>query len=437
MPPDDEIDGQPSALANGDDNSGTRDEDGVVARLPATWSDGTVATGHGGKIDITVHGSGWLVGWIDWNHNGDFLGTSEMVVSQAVSSGTMTYSFDIPAGTITAGTQSWLARFRVFTGEPAYPFFSYTGEATDGEVEDYLFEKPVGGSIGDLVWNDANGNGVIDTGEAGIGGVTVVLRDSSNAIVGTRVTGNGSTDVDGDGVIDPAGYYQFHGLAAGTYTVTVANPPIGFNPSYDENGIGTANVTAVTLGTDVEHLTADFGYAPMLANIGGQVRYDTNANGNPADADSGAMGVRVQLWTDPNGDGNPADGVQVGESYTNAFGNYIFTSVPSGNYVVVEINAAGATSTYDVAGANDDRIPVVMTGTNVTDRDFLDTPPPVHAISGTVYADNNVTNNHVIDGGDTPIASVTVNLYFDRDCDGAVSAGDSLIASVVTSGSGS
>ncbi len=429
--PDADVNGMPTAAANGDDNTGSDDENGVVINT-SSWTNVTTS----GAAQVTVVGSGWLVGWIDWNNDGDFLDADELIISQAVSTGTPTINFSIPAGTITSGSQSWLSRFRVFTAAPAVPGFSYEGEATNGEVEDQLLEKTVGGSISDLVWNDANNSGTYNAGEDGLGGITVVLRNGSNTIVGTQVTGTGTTDVDSDGTIDPLGYYRFTGLAAGTYTVTVSTPPAYFNPSYDENGTGTQNVTTVVLTTGVQHLTADFGYAPMVANISGQVRYDANANGNPNDADSAATAVKIQLWTDPNGDGNPADGEQVMETYTDGSGNYIFTAVPTGNYVVVEINPAGTTSTYDVSAPNDDRIPVTMVGANITGQDFLDTLPPVYAISGTVYADNNVTNNDVIDGGDTTIASVSVSLYFDRDANGVVSAGDSLITSTVTNSSG-
>lgn len=436
MAPDADTNGLPTALANGDDSFGSDDENGVTMTSPAAWTNGTVGTGNGGDIQVSVTGSGWLVGWVDWNHDGDFLDSGEFIMSQAVSTGTATISFDIPAGSIGATSESWLSRFRVFTSEPDFPLFSYKGVATDGEVEDYLFEKPLGGSIGDLVWNDADGDGVIDAGENGIGGRVVELRNDLNVFVATQTTGTGANDVDGDGVIDPLGYYRFRGLAAGTYTVTVTNPPSGFDPSYDENGIGTANVTSVTLAADAQHLTADFGYKPQFANISGQVRYDTDSDGDPGDVDSGAMVVRIQLWTDPNGDGDPADGLQVGEDYTDASGNYLFTNVPTGNYVVVEINPAGTTSTYDVAGANNDRIPVVLVGTNVTGRDFLDTLPPVYVISGTVYDDNDATNDNVIGAGDTPLASISIKLFLDRDGSGTVTAGDTEINSTVTNGAG-
>ncbi len=430
--PDAETNGVPSTLANGDDSLGTDDENGIVPLSIAAWTNGAA----GGSIQATVTGSGWLVGWIDWNHDGDFLDSGEFVVSQAVATGASNISITIPAGTIGAGSESWLSRFRIFTTQPAYPLFSYTGAATDGEVEDHLIEKPVGASIGDMVWNDANSNGVLDSGEDGIGGITVVLRDNTNAIVATQVTGTGTLDVDGDGVVDPIGFYRFRGLAAGNYTVTVTTPPVGFTRSYDENGIGTPNTTSVSLTTGVQHLTADFGYAPLTANISGQVRYDTDADGDFNDPDNGAAVVKIQLWTDPNGDGNPADGKQVAETYTGATGNYTFTGVTTGNYTVVEINLANSVSTADVVGINDDRIAVVMVGTNITGRDFLDTLPPVYAISGKVYDDFDATNDNVIGAGDTPLAAITIKLFFDRDANGVVSAGDSELSSTVTNSSG-
>ncbi len=426
--PDADTNGVPSSLASGDDSLGTDDENGIVPLSISSWTNGTA----GASIQATVTGSGWLVGWIDWNHDGDFLDSGDLVVSQAVTTGTTNISLTVPPGTIGAGSESWLSRFRIFTTEPAYPLFSYTGAVTNGEVEDYLIEKPVGASIGDTVWNDANGNGVLDAGEDGMAGITVVLRDNTNAIVATQVTGNGTTDVDGDGVVDPVGFYRFPGLAAGNYSVTVSTPPVGFTRSYDENGIATPNVTSVSLIAGAQHLTADFGYAPLVANISGQVRYDTDADGDFSDPDNGAAVVKIQLWTDPNADGNPADGEQVAETYTSATGNYTFTGVPTGNYSVVEINLPNSISTADAVGINDDRIAVVLTGTDVTGRDFLDTLPPVYVISGTVYDDADATNDNLIGAGDTPLASITIKLYFDRDADGVVSPGDSELDSLTT-----
>ena len=441
--PDMETNGAPSLRANSDDLFGSDDENGLTVNA-STWANGT----NGGSASVQVTGTGWLVGWIDWNHDGDFLDADEMIADRAVSTGNVALTFNIPVNLTVngspvpfdiTGNQSWLSRFRLFPSQPDFSLFSYIGEATGGEVEDHLIEKISGGSIGDIVWIDSDGNGAINGSESGFGGVVVQLRDSGGInVLATRTTSNGTQDVDGDGLIDPVGYYRFRGLSAATYHIVVPTTPIGYSVSYDENS-GTTNpdgITQVILATDVQYLTADFGYEPELANISGQVRYDTDSDGNPADLDAGALAVKIQLWTDPNGDGDPADGVQVRETYTDASGNYLFTGVATGNYVVVEINPAGTTSTYDVAGLNDDRVPVVMVGSNITGRDFLDTNPPVYAISGSVY-DDAPANNNTIDGADTALGGVTVKLYFDRDGNGVVSPGDTLLTTTSTASNGS
>ena len=51
-------------------------------------------------------------------------------------------------------------------------------------------------------------------------------------------------------------------------------PPAGLNPTYDENGIGTPNVTTVDLAAGEEHLTADFGYNWSTPDRDEQSRHD-------------------------------------------------------------------------------------------------------------------------------------------------------------------
>src|SRR5262245_21882742 len=63
-------------------------------------------------------------------------------------------------------------------------------------------------NISGSVFTDANTSGQLDQNETGIANVTVTLRDSENAVVGTAVT-NGS------------GFYVFEELPAGSYTVQV------------------------------------------------------------------------------------------------------------------------------------------------------------------------------------------------------------------------
>src|SRR5690606_2865874 len=69
-PPDAEGDGVPSIFADGDDLSGTDDEDGVInfSILPDAGADGF----DDGSVEVTVNGSGYLVAWVDFNNDGDF-----------------------------------------------------------------------------------------------------------------------------------------------------------------------------------------------------------------------------------------------------------------------------------------------------------------------------------------------------------------------------
>ncbi|WP_395742930.1 beta strand repeat-containing protein [Prosthecobacter sp.] len=80
-------------------------------------------------------------------------------------------------------------------------------------------------SIGDTVWNDVNNNGLQDSGESGIGGVTVQLwtPGTDNAIGGT---GGAADALAATTTTDGTGAYSFAGLVAGKYFVTVTPPTV-------------------------------------------------------------------------------------------------------------------------------------------------------------------------------------------------------------------
>ncbi len=75
------------------------------------------------------------------------------------------------------------------------------------------------GMIEGIVYDDLNSNGVIDTGETGLSGVTVQI---SGGALGSPMTD----------VTDSSGAYSFSGLDAGTYMVEqVPPPPTGYTPA--------------------------------------------------------------------------------------------------------------------------------------------------------------------------------------------------------------
>ncbi len=120
-------------------------------------------------------------------------------------------------------------------------------------------------TVGNFVWNDANQNGIQDSGEAGINGVKLTLT-------GTRTTGGTVTL---QATTAGNGAYLFTGLAPGTYTVTVdasnfttggalagltASPTVaGTNRAVDSN-INPSATSPTTLLSGASDLTVDFGF---------------------------------------------------------------------------------------------------------------------------------------------------------------------------------
>ncbi len=121
---DSEPDGQPDPLALGDDNNIVADEDGVQFNWP-------LLKGSPVMITVTVAGGGLLNGWIDFNRDGTWAQPNEHIfVDFFLNAGIHQLSFIVPA---TAVPGPSFARFRFSTQTG----LSYTGPATDGEVEDY------------------------------------------------------------------------------------------------------------------------------------------------------------------------------------------------------------------------------------------------------------------------------------------------------------
>lgn len=113
--------------------NGTADNDGVIRTPNVIWQIGQ----GGGSVDVTVNGSGYLSGWIDWNDDGDFGDPGEPVLTNvALSAGTTTLTFNVPVTAL----PNFNARFRLYpTAQMALaPLAALpTGGAAGGEVEDY------------------------------------------------------------------------------------------------------------------------------------------------------------------------------------------------------------------------------------------------------------------------------------------------------------
>ncbi|MFO1467451.1 MAG: SdrD B-like domain-containing protein, partial [Steroidobacteraceae bacterium] len=222
-----------------------------------------------------------------------------------------------------------------------------------------------GTSLSGVVYKDLNANGTRDPQDTtGLAGITITLKDGLGNIVATTVT---AAD----------GSYSFNGLAAGNYTVEETQPA-GY-------GSSTPNSSSVTV-TAGNPATVDFG--ETTSSLAGFVWSDTNGDAVKNPGEPGIAGVTVRLT------GTDAKGAAVSRTATtDAAGNYSFTDLLSGTYVITETQPAAYADGGEVAGtaggsvANDVISAIALpVGTASTGYGFAEKP---QAISGHVWLDSN------------------------------------------------
>ncbi|MCC6414702.1 MAG: hypothetical protein IT582_02180, partial [Opitutaceae bacterium] len=98
---------------------------------------------------------------------------------------------------------------------------------------------------------------------------------------------------------DDSGFYQFVGLPAGTYRVSVntATLPAGWLQTND-----LPQPYEITLAAGESFEAADFGYGPFAA-VSGLIFEDTNRNGALNSGEPGLPAITVWLYSDGNGNG--------------------------------------------------------------------------------------------------------------------------------------
>lgn len=120
-----EADGQPNANADGDDMNNVDDEDGVT--FASKFIPGQSAT-----MQITASVNCLLNAWIDFNQMNGWADAGEQICTNVqLGAGLNALAFQVPANAALGQTY---ARFRVNTNGN----LSYAGQATEGEVEDYI-----------------------------------------------------------------------------------------------------------------------------------------------------------------------------------------------------------------------------------------------------------------------------------------------------------
>ncbi len=130
---DPEKDGQPTNAANGDDITDLADEDGVLFAGPLVPGEKT-------EIKVIASCSGLLYAWVDFNANGSWADSGDMVfIGEPLVAGVNYLQIPVPVINQVEPYATY-ARFRFVALDTTTVPLSYDGPANDGEVEDYIIK---------------------------------------------------------------------------------------------------------------------------------------------------------------------------------------------------------------------------------------------------------------------------------------------------------
>ncbi len=332
--------------------------------------------------------------------------------------------------------------------------------------------------IGNRIWNDANGNGIQDAGEAVLANVTLELfLDADNngipdgAAIGTVITsasgtyfftsapGTDVTGVDYSVVLQPNQNYIIRVAAADWNSTTGAGTGdlAGYQlTKTDKAGNGTADLSdndaslssGATIIPQIRFTTGDYGQNnhnldfgfKLLASLGDKVWLDNSKDGVQQAAEPGVSGITVTLKN--------SSAAVVASTVTDTYGNYFFDNLTAGDYTVTFTLPANYTFTTQTNTADDNN----TTGASTTGSDvnittgqsytvtlsngennrnidagiIFNTPTLANSIGDKVWFDTN--GNGTQDGTEPGVAGVTVTLY--------ASNGTTVIATTITDANG-
>jgi hypothetical protein len=271
--------------------------------------------------------------------------------------------------------------------------------------------EPTGGSISGTVWNDADGDGVKDSGEVGLAGITVYNDANNNS---AKDSGEAST------VTDSSGGYTFSNLPAASYKLRQILQS-GWTQTAPSGGAGWS----VTLGTNQVITGKDFGTkgsgggGGTGGSIAGKVWNDADGDGV---LDSGEVGVAgITVYNDANN--NSAKDTGEATTTTDASGNYTLGNLAAGSYKIRQILQSGWSQTSPANGYGWTitlSTGQVLTGKNFGTKNSGGGGGTGGSIAGRVF--NDLNGNGVQDTGENGISGITI--YNDANNNNAKDAGE-------------
>lgn len=219
------------------------------------------------------------------------------------------------------------------------------------------------GVLGNLVWEDMNGDGIQNLGEPGLAKVIVKLFDASHTLQDIKMT-------------NQKGFFRFNNLEEGDYQIEFEKPDgydftfCSLNTSGDSDSNVAYNNTNEVRTTGLIHinkgeknLSVDAGMFRCIP-IGDMVWFDLNRNNIKDFEESGINGLSVQIFRKNNNEWSKWDEVFTGNSSdADADEGYFKACVPPGEYYLefdmpaesfanVEPYVGDPLADSDITGAN-------------------------------------------------------------------------------------
>ncbi|MGP0064470.1 MAG: beta strand repeat-containing protein, partial [Isosphaeraceae bacterium] len=232
----------------------------------------------------------------------------------------------------------------------------------------------VGGAVvSGEVYDDANGNGSLDSGESGLSGWTVELQNLSTSAFYATTT-------------NTSGAYSLTGVAAGSYTLSEVVKP-GYVQTAPASP-GTYSLTVTSGQTVSGNNLGDY----ATATFSGVVFNDLNGNGTQENGEAGLSAWTVDLTNDATS--------VITQVTTDINGAYSFQGVGPGTFTIQAESPSGyvaTTTPFVVTSANG----MVASGYNLGEFQTV-------ALTGEVF--NDLNGNGSLDGGEPGLSDWTVDL---------------------------
>jgi len=253
-----------------------------------------------------------------------------------------------------------------------------------------IWSSFIPGTISGMKFSDLDRDGVHDASEPGLAGWTIFLDEDDD---GQLDDGEAST------VTDANGNYSFTNVVPDTYTIReVLQDNWTQTSPVDDHYVVEMLYTQDVAGKD-------FGNASAPGKIMGTKWSDLDADGIFDDGEPGLPGWTIYIDEDDDGH------LDAGEITvtTDANGDYTFSDLNGGTYVIREVLQSGWKQTAPSGGSYE---VTLEAGDEVDDRDFGNVE--LGSISGSKFSDLNA--NTVRDAGEPWLAGWTI--FIDANADG-------------------